>query len=119
MDAFHTVMIVVLRATQFQKIATRSQKSVLVNYSNDVWYADVNHYYTNQQYLALDHVCNTVIKKQAEYYRYDPLTKRLFQQVGYYLAICLFKPEVAAILQDLHDHAGHFGSKIVLDYLCF
>ena len=46
LDAFYVVEIVVLGATQFQKIATRSQKSVPVDYSNDDWYADVYHYCT-------------------------------------------------------------------------
>ena len=119
LDAFHAAGIVVSGATQFQKMATRSLKGVPVDYSNDDWYADVYHYYTNQQSSSVDRVRYAVTKKQAQYYRYDSLTKRLLRQVGRYWAICLTKPEVAPILREVHDHAGHFGSKIVLDRLRF
>ena len=49
LDAFYAAGIVVSGATQFQKMATRSQKCVLVDYSNDDWYRGVYHYYINQQ----------------------------------------------------------------------
>lgn len=35
------------------------------------------------------------------------------------LAIYLTKPEVALILQEVHDHISYFGSKIVLNGLRF
>ena len=102
-----------------QKMVTRSEKSEPVDYSNDDWYADIYHYYTNQQSLSVDRTRYAVVKRQAQYYRYDSFTKRLLRQIGSYWAICLTKPEVAPILREVHDHASHFGSKIVLDCLRF
>lgn len=59
------------------------------------------------------------LKKQAKYYLYNSLTKRILRQRGRYWAIRLTKPKVAPILREFHDHAGHFDSKIVLDRLRF
>ncbi len=84
MNVFYAAGIVVSGATKFQKMANRSQNSVLVDYSNDDWYSGVYHYYTNQQSLSLDRVRHTVIKKQAKYYPYAPHTKQLLRQVGHY-----------------------------------
>lgn len=39
--------------------------------------------------------------------------------MGRYWAICPINPEVAPILEEFHDHAGHFRSKIVLHCLHF
>ena len=100
-------------------MGTQSQKGIPIDYANDDWYADIYCYYTNQQSSAVGHLRHAVTKKQAQYYRYDSLTKRLLRQVGRYWAICLTKPEVAPILREVHDHAGHFGSKIVLERLRF
>ncbi len=59
------------------------------------------------------------MKRQAKYYKYNSLTKQLLRQVGRYWAICLTKPEVAPMLQEVHDHADHFESKIALNCLRF
>ncbi len=48
LDAFYAAEIVVSGDTQFQKMATRFQKGVFVDYFNDDWYAGVYHYYTIQ-----------------------------------------------------------------------
>ena len=48
-DAFHAAEIVVSGATQFQKMATWSQEGVLLDHSNNNWYAGVYHYYTNHR----------------------------------------------------------------------
>ena len=68
LDAFYTAGIVLLEATQFQKMSTLLQKCVFMDYFNDDWYIDVYHHYTNQHLSPVDWVCYVVTKKQAEYY---------------------------------------------------
>ncbi len=50
-EAFHTNGILTSGATQFEKMTTQSKKGIPVNYSDDNWYADIYHYYTNQKFL--------------------------------------------------------------------
>ena len=120
LDAFHATRILTSGATQFEKIITRSKKGISVNYSDNDWYADIYYYYINQEFpLPVDRTQYALMKRQAKYYRYDSFTKRLLWQIGHYWAICLIKPKVAPMLQEVHDHTGYFGSKIVLDYLHF
>lgn len=47
LDVFFAVRILVSGASQVQKMVTRSEKSEPVDYSNDDWYTDIYHYYTN------------------------------------------------------------------------
>ena len=100
-------------------MGTQSQKGITIDYANNDWYADIYCYYTNQQSSAVGHLRHAITKKQAQYYQYNSLTKQLLRQVGRYWTICLTKPEVASILREVHDYAGHFGSKIVLERLRF
>ena len=68
LDVFSAVGILVSKASRVQKRVTRSEKSEPVDYSNDNWYSDIYHYYTNQQSLSVDRTRHAVIKKQAQYY---------------------------------------------------
>ena len=66
-------------------MTTQLKKSILVNSSDDDWYADIYLYYTNQESpLLIDHTQYALIKKQTKYYKYDSLTKQLLQQIGRY-----------------------------------
>ena len=53
--------------------------------------------------MVIGHLCHMVTKKLAQYYQYNAFTKL----------------EVAPILQEVHDHADHFRSKIVLEHFRF
>ena len=77
-DAFHATGILTLGAIQFEKMTTQSKKDIPVNYSDDNWYADIYHYYTNQEFsLSINRIRQALIKKKAKYYRCDALTKQL------------------------------------------
>ena len=42
---------------------TSLKKSEPIDYSNNNWYANIYHYYIDQQFLSIDHIKYTVIKK--------------------------------------------------------
>lgn len=89
-----------------------SQNSAFVA---EKWYSDIYAYYVNNSAPeGLDKPALAAFKRKVNNYRWDHSVGRLLHRNGDNWCACITSKEVAPLLQEVHDEAGHFSSNIVL-----
>ncbi|KAG7007159.1 hypothetical protein G7Y79_00011g030570 [Physcia stellaris] len=94
--------------------ANDESEAVEPDYINDEWYSDIYKYYAWDQAPEVDKATMAAFKRKVNTYRYDETSKRLLHKYKDGYCVCLQKDEIAPLLQEVHDEAGHFSTNIVL-----
>lgn len=80
------------------------------------WYGDLISYYRHQKMPdGWTATRQAAFKRLAAEFRWDTKNFRLMRRVGEYWVTCIAPHEIAPLLQRVHDKAGHFNPKIVLE----